>query len=59
MASESLHVPEESLTEVIAVIRNGLVISKKISRDTRRNLKKWCDEMEEYVKELTGADEDV
>lgn len=52
MASEILSVPEESLREVIAVIRAGLRATKDcvdVSKDTRKQLKKWCDEEEEYL----------
>lgn len=51
MASEILTVPEESLEEVIRVIRAGLGHTR-VSSDTRRNLKKWCDEEEKYLKSL-------
>jgi hypothetical protein len=56
MASEILSVPEESLAEVIRVIRTGLKNAKFISKDTRANLKKWCDEEEAYLKELASED---
>lgn len=58
MASEILAVPESSLAEVIRVIRGGLLRERKISRETRRNLTKWCDEEEAYLKRL-GSDEDT
>lgn len=56
MASEVLAVPEENLAEVILVIRTGLKNAKFISKDTRRQLKKWCDEEEAYLKELASED---
>lgn len=52
MASETLAVPEESLKEVVAIIRSGLSHVKWISKDTRNNLKKWCDDEEAYLKQL-------
>lgn len=56
MASETLSVPEESLAEVIIVIRTGLKNAKHISKDTRRELKKWCDEEEKYLRGLADGD---
>jgi len=56
VASEILSVPEESLAEVIRVIRTGLKNVKFVSKDTRHNLKKWCDEEEAYLKELASED---
>lgn len=56
MAKEALYVPEEHLVEVIQVIRNGLKSTKGISRETRAQLKKWCDEEEDYLNE-TDDDE--
>lgn len=55
MATEILVVPEEKLLEVIRVIRVGLTATyadadKKILMETRRQLKKWCDEEERYIK---------
>ena len=56
MASEILSVPEEHLEDVIYVIRRGLQFTKKgIHKDVLRQLTKWCDEEEEYLKRL--ADE--
>ena len=49
MAKEILAIPEESLTEVIKVIRNGLKHSL-VSDETRHNLEQWCNEEEEYIK---------
>jgi hypothetical protein len=56
MASEILAVPEDYLAEVIRVIRSGLVHERKLSRETRQQLKKWCNEEEAYLKRL-GSDE--
>lgn len=52
MATEVLAVPEERLREVIEVIRAGLRAKradKAISRETRTQLAKWCDDEEEYL----------
>lgn len=50
MASEILSVPEESLAEVITVIRAGLhTIGKVIKPETRDALVKWCNEEEQYL----------
>ena len=51
MAKEILAIPEEDLEEVIEVIRAGLK-AIKTSNDVWVNLNKWCDEEEEYLKEL-------
>lgn len=52
MAKEVLAVPEEKLGEVIRVIRAGLKAKPlRISRETIRVLKGWCDEEEDYLKE--------
>ena len=56
MATEILAVPEDNLEEVIRIIREGLKHAKKVSRDTRYNLKKWCNEEEAY---LNGVDDDT
>lgn len=52
MAKEVLAVPEDSLLEVIKIIRAGLKATKKVTPDVRYNLKKWCDEEEAYMKGL-------
>lgn len=53
MASEILSVPEEHLEDVIHVIRRGLALTKKsIHKDVLKQLTKWCDEEEEYLKRL-------
>lgn len=51
MASEILSVPEEYLNEVIKVIRTGLK-GTKVSAAVKKNLVEWCNEEEEYLKEL-------
>jgi hypothetical protein len=56
MASEVLAVPEGSLAEVIRVIRAGLLRERKISRETRRNLTKWCDEEQAYLNRNADID---
>lgn len=53
MASEILAVPEDRLEEVIAIIRCGLKsYTGRISKDTRKGLKTWCDEEEEYLRRM-------
>jgi hypothetical protein len=50
---ETLAIPEESLEEVIRVIRAGLkTLDKFVSSDTRRNLGKWCKDEEDYLRRL-------
>lgn len=49
MASEVLAVPEEHLRDVIKIIRNGLKHTKGTPKVVRQQLKKWCDEEEEYL----------
>lgn len=57
MASEILSVPEEHLQDVIKVIRCGLEDCKyMISSETRKQLKKWCDDEEKYLKKLSSSD---
>lgn len=51
MASEILAVPEEHLSDVIKVIRTGLKHTKRVPRVVREQLKRWCDDEEEYLKE--------
>ena len=50
MAKEILAIPEESLPEVIRVIRAGLTYfrlpSKNVSDETKDRLIDWCDKME-------------
>jgi len=55
MAKEALVVPEEALLEVIDVIRIGLKFVK-VTEDTYRELTRWCDEEEAYVKGLPNGD---
>lgn len=58
MASEILAVPEEHLADVIRVIRAGLDVygfePEYLHPDVVEQLKKWCDEEEEYLKELAS-----
>lgn len=56
MASEVLSIPEESLAEVIRVLRAGMLSAKNISTATRNSLKQWCREEEEYLKRLADGD---
>jgi hypothetical protein len=58
MASEILAVPDDKLREVISVIRAGLMRERKVSRETRRQLTKWCNEEEAYLKRLGENNED-
>lgn len=51
MGSEILAVPEDYLEEVISVIRAGLN-EVSVSEDVRYNLTKWCNEEEEYLKDM-------
>lgn len=55
MASEILAVPEESLAEVIKIIRAGIKATK-VSAGTKRSLLEWCKEEEEYLKEMSQED---
>lgn len=48
MASETLSVPEEHLRDVIRVIRAGLEHTKA-PREVRSQLRRWCDEEEQYL----------
>lgn len=56
MATEVLAVPEENLADVIHVIRSGLahVPDGQIEDETRRQLSQWCNEEEEYLRDLQG-----
>lgn len=56
MAKEILAIPEDKLSEVIAVIRAGLVIAD-VSSETIEQLTKWCNEEEEYLEDTAGKDE--
>lgn len=58
MARENLSVPEESLAEVIEVIRAGLEVAVEVSEDTRRNLLRWCDEEQEYLVRWCDEEQD-
>ena len=53
MAKERLIIPEENLADVIAVILNGLDQEINISEETRTQLKLWCNEETEYLKEIS------
>ena len=58
MSKEILAIPEESLGEVIYVIRAGLdsvlVLGNfdKVSHEVHKTLEKWCAEEERYLNEL-------
>lgn len=58
MATEILAVPEENLTEVIAIIRCGLrhILTDTqlvmVTDETEEQLIKWCNEKETYSKQL-------
>lgn len=60
MAKEVLAVPEEHLEEVIKVIRAGLEHfyygprHPGVDPEVREQLLKWCDEEEQYLKELAS-----
>lgn len=53
MAKEILAIPEDYLHEVIAVIRAGLQ-NKSVSEETYSELRKWCDEEENYLSMING-----
>ena len=55
--SEALYIPEEHLEEVVALIRFALKKHDHVSRSVRTNLSQWCNEQEEYLKELKDEDE--
>jgi len=52
MGLEYLAIPESKISEVIRVIRTGLASEacESISSETRKNLRKWCNDQEEYQK---------
>jgi len=53
MASEVLSVPEEHLEDVIYVIRRGLQSTEKaLDPEVVRALKEWCNDEEEYLKQI-------
>lgn len=53
MASEILAIPEEHLEETIKVIRAGLkALGDEADAVVEHALNKWCNEEEEYLKEL-------
>lgn len=49
MASEILSIPEEHMTDVIEVIRMGLLHSNTANQEVREQLSKWCNEHAEYI----------
>jgi len=51
MAKEILSVPEDCLLEVIEIIRLGLKMKKKVSKDVKYNLEKWCNKEEAYMRQ--------
>jgi mannose/cellobiose epimerase-like protein (N-acyl-D-glucosamine 2-epimerase family) len=55
--TEALYVPEEHLREVIEIIRTGLKAKKKVSREVKKQLTKWCNEEEEYLDQCEEDDE--
>lgn len=59
MASEVLTVPEEHLADVIKIIRSGLTHNRDrtIDNEVCHQLKKWCNEEEEYLSRLNADDE--
>ena len=56
MASEKLIVPEENLLEVVDVIEAGLRgrTKRRISTETKEQLRKWCNEMKAYMEQQDG-----
>ena len=46
--NETLSIPEEHLSAVIEIIRNGLDC-QKVKKSVRQNLLQWCLEEEEYL----------
>jgi len=52
MTNEILSIPEDYLAETIKVIRLGLKAYPEVDAVVEYNLNKWCDEEEEYLKEL-------
>ncbi len=51
MAKIILSIPEERGLEVIDLIRSGVyVYHSMLSRETRDQLIKWCNEQEKYLK---------
>jgi len=52
MAREILSIPEEKLSEVIAVIRQGLKHLTDVSDETRKQLTEWCNKEEDYLKRM-------
>ncbi len=53
MSKEILSIPEEYLDDVIKVIRFGVLnCNVFISAESIISLLRWCDEEEEYLKEM-------
>jgi len=53
MATETLHVPEEYLEDVVHVIRRGLQSTEKsIDPEVKRALEEWCKDEEEYLEKV-------
>jgi len=48
MANEILLIPEESILEVIEIIRIGLQHTC-VTEETEKQLLKWCEEEENYL----------
>jgi hypothetical protein len=57
MAKEVLHVPEEYLTDVIAVIRAGLKARPETPAEIAEGLEFWCASEEAYMGENDGDDD--
>jgi hypothetical protein len=50
MTTEVLAIPEEHLLEVIAIIRAGIKAKPKTTPTVKKQLTKWCNTEEQYVK---------
>lgn len=63
VSSEALYVPEESLLEVITVLRAGLkTLKSKVSVETQLSLEEWCSEEEAYLRAMdddAGDDDEL
>lgn len=55
---EALYIPEEHLEEVVGLIRFALKKSNNVSRSVKTNLNAWCNEQEDYLKELKEDESD-
>lgn len=58
MATVLMSVPEEHLTDVIAVIRAGLDVLP-VNSEVFENLNEWCDSQEEYLADLEEDDSPI